>query len=66
MGKAPLFSTGGGTSDGRFIAKYGTHVVELGLLNGTIHQINECTPIQDIDRLSTLYETILERLLIDQ
>jgi succinyl-diaminopimelate desuccinylase len=55
--------TGGGTSDGRFVAPTGAQVVELGPLNGTIHKIDECIPVEDIDVLSTIYERILINLL---
>ena len=55
--------TGGGTSDGRFVAPTGAQVVELGPLNGTIHKIDECIPVEDIDVLSTVYERILINLL---
>ncbi len=55
--------TGGGTSDGRFVAPTGAEVVELGPLNGTIHKIDECIPVEDIDVLSTIYERILINLL---
>ncbi|MCK5091985.1 MAG: M20/M25/M40 family metallo-hydrolase, partial [Gammaproteobacteria bacterium] len=56
-------STSGGTSDGRFIAPTGAQVVELGPLNATIHQIDECVGVNDLDKLSEVYEGILERLL---
>lgn len=56
--------TGGGTSDGRFIAPTGAQVVELGLLNGSIHKIDEYTPVGDIDTLSDIYELILANLLV--
>jgi succinyl-diaminopimelate desuccinylase len=56
-------STAGGTSDGRFIAPTGTQVLELGPLNATIHQVNECVSVADLDRLSSMYEQILENLL---
>ena len=56
-------STGGGTSDGRFIAPTGAQVVELGPVNATIHQTNECVNIAELDRLSAIYEQILEQLL---
>lgn len=56
-------STTGGTSDGRFIAPTGTRVLELGPLNATIHKIDECVNVADLDRLSTIYERILEKLL---
>lgn len=56
-------STGGGTSDGRFIAPIGAEVVELGPINATIHKVDECVSVADLDRISTTYERILERLL---
>lgn len=56
-------STSGGTSDGRFIAPTGAQVVELGPVNATIHKINECVKVADIDTLSSIYEEILHRLL---
>jgi succinyl-diaminopimelate desuccinylase len=57
-------STTGGTSDGRFIAPTGTQVVELGPLNRTIHQIDECIEVDDLGRLSRVYRRILENLLV--
>ncbi|WP_297812770.1 succinyl-diaminopimelate desuccinylase [uncultured Methylophaga sp.] len=57
-------STSGGTSDGRFIAPTGTQVIELGPLNATIHQINECVSVADLDSLSEIYETLLSQLLV--
>jgi len=56
-------STAGGTSDGRFIAPYGTQVIELGPLNATIHKVNECVSTKELDDLSLIYEKILEQLL---
>ena len=56
-------STAGGTSDGRFIAPTGAQVVELGPLNATIHQVNECVAVEDLDTLSDVYEKILSNLL---
>lgn len=57
-------STSGGTSDGRFIAPIlGAQVVELGPLNATIHQVDECVGIQDLDDLSEIYYQILKNLL---
>ncbi|AHF03295.1 succinyl-diaminopimelate desuccinylase [Marichromatium purpuratum 984] len=56
-------STAGGTSDGRFIAPSGAQVVELGPRNATIHQINECVGVDELDQLSDVYAGILERLL---
>jgi len=63
LGLKPELSTAGGTSDGRFIAQAGTQVVELGPLNATIHKINECVAIEDLDRLSRVYCRILDGLL---
>ncbi len=57
-------STSGGTSDGRFIAPTGAQVVELGPLNATIHKIDECVGIEDLDRLSQIYEQVLNHLLV--
>jgi succinyl-diaminopimelate desuccinylase len=59
----PKFSTGGGTSDGRFIAPMGAQVIELGVLNSSIHKVNECVRVEDIDRLHLIYRRILELLL---
>ncbi len=56
-------STSGGTSDGRFIAPTGAQVLELGPLNASIHQIDECVGVADLDQLSVIYRCILERLL---
>ena len=61
-GLGTLLSTAGGTSDGRFIAPMGTQVVELGPVNATIHQINECVAVDDLDRLTAIYESLLENL----
>lgn len=57
-------STSGGTSDGRFIAPTGAQVVELGPLNATIHQIDECVSVADLDTLSDIYQTLLKNLLL--
>ncbi len=56
-------STGGGTSDGRFIAPTGTELVELGPPNATIHQVNEQVAVKDLERLHVLYVDILQRML---
>ena len=64
-GYQPEVNTAGGTSDGRFIAPTGAQVLELGPLNATIHQINECVSAADLDILSTVYEQILVRLLTE-
>lgn len=61
MGYAANSSTGGGTSDGRFIIKTGAEIVELGLLNKTAHHINECVPVADLLALSKIYVRILEK-----
>jgi succinyl-diaminopimelate desuccinylase len=55
-------STTGGTSDGRFIAKFCPQVIELGPPNATIHQVNENVRIQDIEPLKNIYQGVLERL----
>ncbi len=62
-GQAPKLSTSGGTSDGRFIAPTGAQVLEFGPLNATIHQVNECVAVADLDKLSDIYHGILQRLL---
>ncbi|MEC8082424.1 MAG: succinyl-diaminopimelate desuccinylase [Pseudomonadota bacterium] len=59
----PELSTSGGTSDGRFIAKMGTQVVELGPINATIHQINECVDAESLNQLSLIYQRILTNLM---
>lgn len=56
-------STAGGTSDGRFIAPTGSQVVELGPVNATIHQVDECVKADDLEQLSLIYEDILKELL---
>ena len=56
-------STSGGTSDGRFIAPTGAQVLELGILNATIHQLNEHVNVDDLEPLAEIYEQILENLL---
>ena len=62
-GCRPLVSTGGGTSDGRFIAPSGAQVVEVGHVNATIHQCNERVKLADIPKLTEIYKGILARLL---
>lgn len=56
-------STTGGTSDGRFIADICAQVVEIGPSNATIHKLNECVAVADIEPLSRIYENLLDRLL---
>ena len=55
-------STAGGTSDGRFIAPYGAEVVEIGPCNGTIHKIDECVRVDDLEPLARIYQEILKEL----
>ena len=57
-------STSGGTSDGRFIAPTGAQVMELGPVNRTIHKINECVSVNDLETLQIIYQKILEHLLL--
>lgn len=57
-------STSGGTSDGRFIAPMGAQIVELGVINATIHQIDENVKVDDLGKLTQIYEQILENLLL--
>ncbi|MFZ5620085.1 MAG: succinyl-diaminopimelate desuccinylase [Pseudomonadota bacterium] len=56
-------STGGGTSDGRFIAPTGAQVVELGPVNATIHKVDECVAVEELERLTQMYEGVLRHLL---
>lgn len=56
-------STGGGTSDGRFIANTGAEIVELGLLHASAHHINEFVSLQDLENLSQIYQEIIKTLL---
>ncbi|MBC6905548.1 succinyl-diaminopimelate desuccinylase [Saccharophagus sp. K07] len=62
-GRETELSTSGGTSDGRFIALTGAQVVELGPVNATIHQVDECVKAEDLDLLSSMYEHIMRELL---
>lgn len=62
-GIEPEQSTGGGTSDGRFIAPLGAEVVELGPVNATIHKVDECVAVADLERLPDLYLAVCERML---
>lgn len=62
-GEHTELSTSGGTSDGRFIAPTGAQVIELGPVNKTIHQVNECVSIADLETLADVYFHTLERLL---
>lgn len=60
----PRLDTGGGTSDGRFIALMGAEVVEFGPLNRTIHKVNECIDVNDLAKCGEIYKQILVRLLL--
>ena len=62
-GLRPKLTTGGGTSDGRFIAPLGAEVVELGVIGESIHKVNECVRVADIDRLHRMYVNVLVNLL---
>jgi len=57
-------STTGGTSDGRFIAQICPQVIELGPTNATIHKIDECVPVVDIEPLKNIYRRVLEKLAL--
>jgi succinyl-diaminopimelate desuccinylase len=61
-GRTPEMSTGGGTSDGRFFAPLGAEIIELGLCNQTIHMIDECCNVEDIDLLHRTYVAVLKRV----
>jgi succinyl-diaminopimelate desuccinylase len=63
-GVSPELSTTGGTSDGRFIADICKQVIEFGPLNATIHKINECVAVADIEPLKDTYRITLEKLLL--
>ncbi|HVO46637.1 MAG TPA: succinyl-diaminopimelate desuccinylase [Steroidobacteraceae bacterium] len=63
VGSRPKISTGGGTSDGRFIAPLGAQVVELGVVNASIHKVNESVRIEEIDLLHRMYVNVLKNLL---
>lgn len=63
-GAAPELSTGGGTSDGRFISPAGADVVELGPVNASIHKVNEHVRLSDVTALTTMYRRILELMLV--
>ena len=62
-GEKPELSTGGGTSDGRFLIRLADQLVELGPCNATIHQVNECIALDELEQLTKIYRAIIERLL---
>lgn len=59
----PQLLTTGGTSDGRFIAQMGGQVIELGPVNATIHKVNECVNVADLEKLTDMYQKVLEKIL---
>jgi succinyl-diaminopimelate desuccinylase len=61
----PELSTGGGTSDGRFFGALGAEVVEFGLLNQSIHKVDECCAVADVDRLHRVFVEALRRIFGD-
>ncbi|MES2141638.1 MAG: succinyl-diaminopimelate desuccinylase [Pseudomonadota bacterium] len=63
-GVTPKLSTSGGVSDARFIAPLGTEVIEFGPCNRSIHQINECVSITELEQLALIYEALLKKLLL--
>jgi len=63
-GAAPEESTGGGTSDARFIAPLGAQCIEVGPVNASIHQVDEHVSVADLEALPDLYLALIERLLI--
>ncbi len=63
-GIRPELSTGGGTSDGRFIAPHGVHVVEFGAVNASIHKIDEHVAVADVETMKKVYSAALERMLL--
>lgn len=62
-GAAPEESTGGGTSDARFIAPLGAQCIEVGPVNASIHQVDENVSVADLEALPALYQRLVERLL---
>lgn len=62
-GLRPKLDTGGGTSDGRFIAPTGAQVIEFGPRNASIHKIDECVDVTELEQLVDIYQDVLKRLL---
>ncbi len=62
-GIRPKLDTGGGTSDGRFIAPTGAQVIEFGPRNASIHKIDECVDVTELEQLVDIYQGVLQRLL---
>jgi succinyl-diaminopimelate desuccinylase len=65
-GRAPEESTGGGTSDARFIAPLGAQCIEVGPVNASIHKVDEHVSVADLERLPDLYLALIERLLLNE
>ncbi len=63
-GRTVKLSTGGGTSDARFIAKTGAEVVELGVSHATAHHVDECVRVSDVEALVEIYEALLKKLFL--
>jgi succinyl-diaminopimelate desuccinylase len=64
-GAAPEESTGGGTSDARFIAPLGAQCIEIGPVNASIHKVDENVSVADLQKLPVLYRELIERMLLD-
>jgi len=64
-GAPPEESTGGGTSDARFIAPLGAQCIEVGPVNATIHKVDECVSVADLEQLPALYLALVEAMLVD-
>ena len=62
-GRKPELSTGGGTSDARFISSY-CPVIEFGLVGQTMHQVDERTPVSDLEKLTKVYRGVLDRYFV--
>ncbi len=65
-GFTPTLSTGGGTSDGRFVAPLGAQVAEFGMLNCSAHQVNEWVAAADVELLVSVYEDLLQSMLLNE
>jgi succinyl-diaminopimelate desuccinylase len=63
-GLVPEESSGGGTSDARFIAPLGAEVIEMGPINASIHKVDECIAVDELERLPALYLGLIEKLLV--
>ena len=62
-GITPIHSTGGGTSDGRFLAPHDIDVVEVGVTNSTIHKVDERVAVSELKGLCEIYYQIMQTLL---